>query len=88
MPKLDTKLVNHLKENDEYKKVQKSHFISLELSEYIKDILQKNTLIRNVLNIGFGYGHSAELFLSVRPDINVISVDSTLNKLISDDILP
>ena len=42
-------------------------------TEFLKNIVNKN--IKRVLEIGFNGGHSAELFLSTNPNIELVSFD-------------
>lgn len=43
--------------------------------EYFKEFLEKYPNVKTVLEIGFNGGLSAAAFLSVRPDIKVVSID-------------
>ena len=43
--------------------------------EYFREFLEKNTDVKTVLEIGFNGGLSSASFLSVRPDIKVVSID-------------
>jgi predicted O-methyltransferase YrrM len=43
--------------------------------EYYFELLQKNTNIKRIVEIGFNIGLSAASFLASRPDIEVISID-------------
>jgi predicted O-methyltransferase YrrM len=43
--------------------------------DYFREFLEKNTNVKTVLEIGFNGGLSSAAFLSVRPDIKVVSID-------------
>ena len=45
-----------------------------EQNDFLK-VIVKNQLIKNVMEIGFNAGHSAELFLSSNKNINLVSFD-------------
>ena len=44
-------------------------------ARFLQDLVRNSDSVREVMEIGFNAGHSSYLFLSVRPDVHVVSFD-------------
>ena len=68
------KILNEFYEKNNINRFEGFSQMSIEQTEFLKNIVKKSN-IKNVMEIGFNAGHSAETFLSSNNRINLVSFD-------------
>lgn len=68
--------------------LKERYFICEDHIKYFNNLLSSNPQIKTILEIGFYYGHIADILLSIRPDIRVISIDNTATDTVTNFTKP
>lgn len=76
------KTLNEFYEKENIHKFEGFSQMSIEQTEFLKNIVNKSN-IKNVMEIGFNAGHSAETFLSSNKRINLVSFDIGIHNYVA-----
>lgn len=76
------KTLNEFYEKENIYRFEGFSQMSIEQTEFLKNIVKKSN-IKNVMEIGFNAGHSAETFLSSNNRINLVSFDIGIHNYVA-----